>query len=91
MLNNISHLFQIRICELYVYSQVGQEEFFKVYSLLDLEFLSVYRGEPTESIDGNSHRNKTILFWSNCIKCLHREYMVFPLKDNFFIENGLLD
>ena len=42
------------------------------------------RGEPTESIDGNSHRNKTILFWSNCIESLHRKYMVFPLKDHFF-------
>ena len=31
------------------------------------------RGEPTESIDGNYHRNKTIIFRSNCIKSLHRK------------------
>ena len=48
------------------------------------------RGEPTESIDGNYHRNKTIKFWSNGITCLYRKYMVYPLKDSFTIENGLL-
>ena len=48
------------------------------------------RGEPTESIDGNNHRNKTIKFWSNGITCLYRKCMVFPLKDSFTIENGLL-
>ena len=31
------------------------------------------RDEPTESIDGNYHRNKTIIFWSNCIESLHRK------------------
>ena len=49
------------------------------------------RGEPTESIDGYYHRNKTIIFWSNVMTCLYRKYMVFPLKVDFFIENGLLD
>ena len=48
------------------------------------------RGEPTESIDGNNHRNKAIKFWSNGITCLYRKCMVFPLKDSFTIENGLL-
>ena len=47
------------------------------------------KGEPTGSIDGNYHRNKTITFWSNGITCLYRKYMVFPLKDTFTIENGL--
>ena len=32
------------------------------------------RGEPTESIDGNYHRNKTIILWSNGIESLHRKY-----------------
>ena len=48
------------------------------------------RGKPTESIDGYYHRNKTIKFWSNGITCLYRKYMVYPLKDTFTIENGLL-
>ena len=48
------------------------------------------RGEPTESINGNNHRKKTIKFWSNGITCLYRKCMVFPLKDGFTIENGLL-
>ena len=48
------------------------------------------RGEPTESIDGYYHRNKTIKFWSNGITCLFRKYMVYPLKDTFTVENGLL-
>ena len=48
------------------------------------------RGEPTESIDGNYHRNKTIKFWSNAITCLYRTYMVYHLKDTFTIVNGLL-
>ena len=45
--------------------------------------------EPTESIDGNNHQNKTIKFWSNGITRLYRKCMVFPLKDSFSIENGL--
>ena len=45
------------------------------------------RGEPTENIDGNYHRNKTIKFWSNGITCLYRKYMVFPLRNTFTIEN----
>ena len=48
------------------------------------------RGEPTESIDGNYHRNKTIKFWSNGITCLYRKYMVYPLKESFSIENAFL-
>ena len=34
---------------------------------------------------------KTILSWSNGMTSLNRKYMVFPLKDHFIIENGLLD
>ena len=34
---------------------------------------------------------KTILSWSNGMTFLNRKYMVFPLKDHFIIENGLLD
>ena len=49
------------------------------------------RGEPTELFDGNFHRNDTIQFWSNGITYLYRKYMVFPLRDHFIIENGLLD
>ena len=45
------------------------------------------RGEPTESIDGNYHRNKTIQCWSNGITSLYRRYMVFPLRNTFTIEN----
>ena len=52
--------------------------------------LPVLRGEPTESIDGSYHRNKTIKFWSNGITCLYRKYMVYPLEDSFSIENALL-
>ena len=46
------------------------------------------RGEPTESINGNYHRNKTIQFSSNDITCLYQKYMVYPLKDTFTIENS---
>ena len=49
------------------------------------------RGEPTESIDGNYHRNITIQSWSNGITCLYQKYIVYPPKDSFSIENGLLD
>ena len=45
---------------------------------------SIVKGEPTELCDGNYHRNKTILFWSNGMTSPHRKYMVFPLKDLFF-------
>ena len=50
-----------------------------------------YRGGGgTELCDGNYHRNKTILSWSNGMTSLNRKYMVFPLKDQFITENGLL-
>ena len=51
----------------------------------------LWRGEPTELYDGNYHRNKIILSWSNGMTSLNRKHMVFPLKDHLIIENGLLD
>ena len=37
----------------------------------------------TELCNGNYHRNKTILSWSNGMTSLNRKYMVFPLKDHY--------
>ena len=56
-----------------------------VCTVLYLILMYLYlRGEPTELCDGNYHRNKTILFWSNGMTSPHRKYRVFPLKDNCF-------
>ena len=49
------------------------------------------RPKPTELCDGNYHRNKTIQCWSNGITSLYQRYMIFPMRDSFTIENGLLD
>ena len=61
------------------------------YAKTAIQMKTGLRGEPTESIDGNYHRNKTIKYWSNGITCLYRKCMVLPLKYHFFIENRLLD
>ena len=42
------------------------------------------RGEPTELCNGNCHRNKTILFWSNGMTSLNQKYGV-PIERSFFL------
>ena len=54
------------------------------------------RLKPTEICDGNYHRNKknaVLIEWHHVSlsKIMTGIYMVFPLRDHFTIENGLLD
>ena len=48
----------------------------------------VLRGEPTESIDGNYHRNKTGRMASNPFIESHCMCKVFLLGNDFLIKNG---
>ena len=73
----------------HTYTSWAPDTLYKIYVHQQMS-CGPLRGEPTESIDGYYHRNKTITFWSNGITCLYRKYMVYPLKDIFTIESGLL-
>ena len=56
------------------------------------QLLLSLRLKPIELCDGNCHRNKTIVPWSNGIESLQRKSshvcIVFPLSNDFIIENG---
>ena len=54
-----------RISEIGVPSVAGIGLFLVCESYIFQTSLYASRGEPTENIDGNYHRNKTIRFWSN--------------------------
>ena len=71
--NNFTCLFRSKIAK-------SQE----ISVLIVIRGVPTSRGKPTELYDGNYHRNKTIIFWSNGMTSPHRKYMVFPLKDHFF-------